>query len=61
MPKASRATASVFEAGEAYVVPPGHTPKILAGTEIVEFSPSEKFARTLAQVTKNLEESEATG
>jgi hypothetical protein len=28
-----------FETGEAYYVPPGHTPTIYAGTELVEFSP----------------------
>jgi hypothetical protein len=47
----------VIEAGEAYYVPPGHTPKIFAGTEIVEFSPTDEFDRTVAQVTKNLEAS----
>jgi hypothetical protein len=47
----------VIEAGEAYYVPPGHTPKIFAGTEVVEFSPTEEFDRTIAQVTKNLEAS----
>jgi hypothetical protein len=50
----------VIDAGEAYYVPPGHTPKIFAGTEIVEFSPTEEFGRTVAQVTKNLEESQST-
>jgi hypothetical protein len=45
----------VIEAGEAYYVPPGHTPKIFAGTELVEFSPTDEFGRTMEQVTKNLE------
>jgi quercetin dioxygenase-like cupin family protein len=47
----------VVGAGEAYYVPPGHTPKIFAGTEVVEFSPTEEFDRTIEQVTKNLEAS----
>jgi Cupin domain len=45
----------VIEAGEAYYVPPGHTPKIFAGTELIEFSPTDEFSRTIEQVTKNLE------
>jgi hypothetical protein len=45
----------VVEAGEAYYVPPGHTPKIFAGTEVVEFSPTKEFAETLEVVMKNSE------
>jgi hypothetical protein len=30
----------VCEAGEAYHAPPGHTPTLYAGTEVVEFSPT---------------------
>ena len=45
----------VFEAGDAYFVPPGHTPVLYAGTEVVEFSPSEKLAQTIEVVTKNME------
>ncbi len=29
-----------FETGDAYYVPPGHTPKLYAGTEVIEFSPT---------------------
>ena len=32
----------LFEAGDAYYVGPGHTPILYAGTEVVEFSPSEE-------------------
>ena len=32
----------VFEAGDAYYVGPGHTPILYAGTEVVEFSPTER-------------------
>ena len=47
-----------FEAGEAYYVPPGHTPIHYAGAEIVEFSPTEILNETIPVVLKNLE---ATG
>lgn len=44
-----------FEAGDAYYVPPGHTPRYHAGAEIVEFSPSDELDDTLAVVMRNLE------
>ena len=37
----------VFETGDAYYVGPGHTPTLYAGTEVVEFSPTEELGRTL--------------
>jgi hypothetical protein len=46
-----------FESGDAYYVGPGHTPILSAGTEVVEFSPSEALGRTMEVVTKNMEES----
>jgi mannose-6-phosphate isomerase-like protein (cupin superfamily) len=45
----------VYEAGDAYYAPPGHVPVVTAGTEVVEFSPTEEYARTTAQIAKNLE------
>jgi hypothetical protein len=45
----------VFEAGDAYRVGPGHTPVLYAGTEVVEFSPTEELAKTMEVVTKNME------
>jgi hypothetical protein len=44
-----------FETGDAYYVPPGHTPVLYAGTEIIEFSPTEELEQTLDVVTKNME------
>lgn len=44
----------VYEAGEAYHAPPGHTPTLYAGTEIVEFSPSAPLQETIEVVTRNL-------
>jgi hypothetical protein len=46
----------VFEAGDAYYVGPGHTPILYAGTEVVEFSPTQELGRTMDVVTKNMEE-----
>ena len=45
----------LFEAGDAYYVGPGHTPVLYAGTEVVEFSPTEELGRTMEVVTKNME------
>ena len=45
----------VIGAGEAYYVRPGHLPRFTAGTEIVEFSPTDEFTRTVEVVTRNLE------
>jgi hypothetical protein len=44
-----------YEAGDAYYVPPGHTPVHHAGAEIVEFSPTENLGQTMAVVMGNLE------
>jgi hypothetical protein len=44
-----------FGEGEAYFVGPGHTPSITAGTELVEFSPTDRLQQTMEVVTKNME------
>lgn len=44
----------VYEAGDAYYVPPGHTPVHYAGTDIVEFSPTDVLGETLNVVMDNL-------
>jgi mannose-6-phosphate isomerase-like protein (cupin superfamily) len=51
--------AETIEAGEAYFAPPGHTPELHAGTEVVEFSPTAELARTLEVVKANVENAEA--
>jgi hypothetical protein len=43
-----------YAAGDAYYAPPGHVPVITAGTEIVEFSPTGEYERTMAVVGANL-------
>jgi len=44
-----------YEAGDAYYVPPGHTPIHHAGAEIVEFSSTEILGETIPVVMKNLQ------
>jgi hypothetical protein len=43
-----------FEAGDAYYVAPGHTPVLYAGTEVVEFSPTEELQQTMEVVERNM-------
>ena len=43
-----------YAAGTAYYAPPGHVPVIEAGTEVVEFSPSGEYERTMEVVAANL-------
>lgn len=50
----------VYSAGEAYYAPPGHIPVVAAGTEVVEFSPGEAHAKTMAVVGRNLAAMAAT-
>ena len=47
----------VITAGEAYYARPGHTPTIYAGTEVVEFSPTDELAKTIEVVLRNAESS----
>jgi len=49
----------VIEAGEAYYIPPGHTPAASAGTEFLMISPQEEMARTEAVMQQNLERMQA--
>jgi hypothetical protein len=44
----------VYETGDAYYAPPGHVPVIEAGTDIVEFSPTEAYGQTMAVVERNM-------
>jgi hypothetical protein len=45
----------VFTTGDAYHVGPGHTPVLYAGTEVVEFSPTEELGHTMEVVARNME------
>lgn len=46
----------VFEAGDAFYVPPGHAPKADAGSEFVQFSPSEQLAAVQDAMTARMRE-----
>ena len=43
-----------YEVGDAYYAEPGHVPVATAGTEVVEFSPTEEYRRTLEVVGANM-------
>ena len=45
----------VFEAGDAYYVPPGHIPVAAAGSELVQFSPTQEYQATEAAFSKNMQ------
>ena len=49
----------VYETGDAYYAPPGHIPVVTADTEVVEFSPTEEYQRTLEVVARNLAAAQA--
>jgi hypothetical protein len=44
-----------IKAGDTYYIEPGHTGKIFAGTEYVEFSPKAEMDKTMETITKNME------
>jgi mannose-6-phosphate isomerase-like protein (cupin superfamily) len=43
----------IFEAGDAFYVPPGHTPVMEEGTEYVQFSPSHELQTVSDVMTRN--------
>lgn len=43
-------TEETFEAGDAYVIKPGHTPEVAAGTEFVTFTPVTEESKAANQV-----------
>jgi hypothetical protein len=45
----------VYEGGDAYYAPPGHIPVASAGTEVIEFSSTEEYGKTMELLSKNLE------
>lgn len=44
-----------YRTGDAYYVPPGHTPVHHAGARIVEFSPTDSLGTAISVVMSNLE------
>lgn len=43
-----------YESGDAHYAPPGHTPRLSAGSEVVEFHPTAELAKTMEVVEKNV-------
>ncbi len=43
----------VFNAGDVYYVEPGHLPLLSAGTEYIEFSPTDKLHEMMTIVERN--------
>jgi hypothetical protein len=47
-------TVDEITTGESYVATPGHTPILYAGTEVVEFTNTERLNETMAAVMRNI-------
>jgi hypothetical protein len=45
----------VFEPGDAFFIPGGHTPSAQGGTEYVQFSPTDELAPVIEAIMRNLE------
>jgi hypothetical protein len=45
----------VYEAGDAFYVPPGHAPRAEAGSEFVQFSPSEELRISEEVMRENMQ------
>jgi len=50
----------VFEAGDAFYVPAGHTSEVTAGTEYLQFSPSEELRVVSEKMMENARELQLT-
>jgi hypothetical protein len=50
----------VFQAGDSYYGAPGHVPLMFAGTELIEFSPTEPLRATLEVAMANSEAMKAS-
>jgi quercetin dioxygenase-like cupin family protein len=46
----------VIAPGEAFYMTPGQTPAAIAGTEFVQFSPTDELALSEAVMAKNMQE-----
>ena len=44
----------IYTAGTAFYAPPGHIPVIAAGTEVIEFSPTVEYEKTMKVAAQNL-------
>jgi Cupin domain len=50
----------VYEAGDAFYQPPGHRPYVDAGTELLQFSPTEQLAETERAVMEWMSKQQGT-
>ena len=46
----------VIEAGDAFYMAPGHTPAADAGTEFIQFSPTDLLAETEAAIARGMQD-----
>ena len=44
----------IYTQGDAFYIPPGHTPSGTAGAEIVQFSPAKELRTTVETMMKNM-------
>jgi hypothetical protein len=44
----------IVEAGDAFYFPPGHAPHAEAGTELVQFSPTDELAKVVAEMKQHM-------
>jgi hypothetical protein len=51
----------VYEAGDAFYVPPGHASEAEAGSEFVQFSPSEELHVSEAAMMANMQKMQGSG
>jgi hypothetical protein len=43
-----------YEAGDAFYAPPGHTPMLYKGAEVLWFHPTDELEKTMEVITKNM-------
>ncbi len=49
----------IVEAGDAFYFPPGHAPEAEAGTELVQFSPTDELAAVVSEMHKTMKATQA--
>jgi uncharacterized RmlC-like cupin family protein len=51
----------VYQAGDAFYMPPGHVPAAETGSEFIQFSPRQQLADTVAVINSNAQRMMASG
>lgn len=49
----------VYEAGDVFYLPPGHVQKVAAGTEYIQFSPTEELRPVSEALVRNMQAMQA--